>query len=283
MKKIIYMISILLIIISLSIVPLQAVNLNNDIDPLATTAGITIYFETSSGSRLSGIVRIYFPNGGYSDYTIPTNGKRLTGLSVGTIYGFNLMVDGYAQLSYQFAPTIASNYSEEFIFYPYSHYPDFEPALASYTAPSTSQNQHFGYRNNGGQDFHTGVDFSRDADGMRFHEMNPAPTIFSVCSGSIQRKTFISGCGKVVQVKYTGNNDTYYVSYLHLASYSCGSVGSTISQGSAIGVIGATLNSEDEDDPYMSKHLHLSISTSTSVAKTPGYFLDPIAFEVYEE
>ena len=265
-------------------VPLRANNIidaTNGVEPFATTASITLYFENSSGTRLSGTVRIYFPSGSYSDYSIPTNGKKLTGLSVGTTYGFNLMVDGYAQLSYEFSPTAASNYSEEFVFYTYSYYPDFEPALTSYTAPSASSNQHFGYRNNGGQDFHTGVDFSRDGNGTRFEDMVTAPTTYSVCSGTIQRKAFVSGGGNVVQVKYTSNNKTYYVSYLHLASYSCGAVDSAISQGDAIGVVGATLYSANEDDATMVKHLHLSISGSTSLSKIPGYFLDPIAFAVY--
>lgn len=67
----------------------------------------------------------------------------------------------------------------------------------------------------------------------------------------------------------------------HLASYSCGAVDSAISQGDAIGVVGATLYSANEDDATMVKHLHLSISGSTSLSKIPGYFLDPIAFAVY--
>ena len=75
MRKINYLIVSIFLLVSLSIVPLRANNIidaTNGVEPFATTASITLYFENSSGTRLSGTVRIYFPSGSYSDYSIPT-------------------------------------------------------------------------------------------------------------------------------------------------------------------------------------------------------------------
>ena len=243
------------------------------------SASITIYIKNSSGTSISGKVQLYYASGTYYEYNVPTGGLKITGLTANKQYGFNIIADGYAKdTTFQLIPAAGANTTKTFTLKSYSSFPNFSAPLTSYTAPSQASNQHFGWRNNDGLDYHTGVDISRTSNGTSFASV--LPNAYSVCNGIIKRNEFVAGAGNVVQIEYT-NGTTYYISYLHLKEASCGSTGEAISVGEVVGIVGNTLNSSTVGDASMPVHLHISVSTNTSISKTSRKFLDPKAFELY--
>ena len=250
----------------------------------AGTASLTVYLKNSTGTtNLSGKIQLYFESGGYNEYNVGTSGLTLQGLTVGAKYGINAYVTNYAtDTTFSIIPATATTYSKTFNMAQNSSFPTYSAPLSSYTSPG--QDQHFGWRNNSGLDYHTGGDISKDANGNSFGGMTTKPTAKCVYGGEIYSKAFVSGAGNVVQIKQnttTTYTTTFYVSYLHLMSYSCGNVGDAISTGSNIGVVGNTLYKANIGDPDMGVHLHISVSTSSSISKTSTSFKDPKAFSIY--
>ena len=87
----------------------------------------------------------------------------------------------------------------------------------------------------------------------------------AAADGTIKYRGYTSGNGNHVVMQHTFNGTTVYTLYSHLANFNgCPSVGSRVSKGSQIGVMGNTGNSTGP-------HLHFGIFTGAYSSDPVGY------------
>lgn len=107
---------------------------------------------------------------------------------------------------------------------------------------------------NYGRPYHCGVDL-----------VSSNTNIYAAAAGTVKYKGFTGGNGYHVILSHNFNGKTVYTLYSHLSSYSaCPSVGSSVSKGAKIGVMGNTGRS-------FGTHLHFAIFSGT-------YYSDPLGY-----
>lgn len=121
-------------------------------------------------------------------------------------------------------------------------------AAASFIKPNDGvYTSYFGWRDldgnasNGKEDFHNGVDIAKGS----------SLAIKSAAAGKVTRVSYHSGYGNYIVIRHTISGKVYDTLYAHLSSTGV-SVGQTVSQGTAIGIMGNTGAS-------MGVHLHFEV------------------------
>lgn len=105
----------------------------------------------------------------------------------------------------------------------------------------------YGYRNYGGGEFHTGVDFSASVKG---------DTIYPIAAGQVVLLRYNASCGNhMVYVKHNINGRSYITSYWHLRKWTV-SVGQNVSAATKLGEMGGY---DSADKCSGGTHVHLNL------------------------
>lgn len=222
-------------------------NIKNYSNNFITNANVDLY--TSSGSHTHPVV---------------SNGVCIMTLTQGVTYYLNVYASGYERVQRTFvaAASVASIFLRETAYYPTFN----NDPLGNYSPPNHEWNQHFGWRLNSLLDYHTGVDYSRKADGTRYGDMSPKPDVYNCHYGRVNKAGSLQGVGFLIQVYHL----SYYASYLHLQSANkvINSYIPSLEVLSQVGTIPGV-------DAY---HLHFSVSSESTLDKDNRSFKDPLVF-----
>jgi murein DD-endopeptidase MepM/ murein hydrolase activator NlpD/dihydroneopterin aldolase len=215
--------------------------------------------------------------------TTDTQGRAYFNTVSGPTYGFNAHRAGHEKRALVNEVTRAANDTSQHTYTitlrPVSHFTGlgFGSPVISYTPPTRApnSNQDFGWRYNGGLDFHTGIDLSRYSNATNYTSNTQ---VRSMASGIVFRAGTGWGGGLSVQTMSTINSTDYFIAYMHLSSTHL-SVGindqnkPSITQNDPIGFVG------DSGSPD-AIHLHVTVGVNThDVSKNNrSHYIDPKVF-----
>lgn len=103
--------------------------------------------------------------------------------------------------------------------------------------------------------YHTGID-------VEYTDVTDDVPVYAIADGSVIVAKWASGYGGVVEIKHSINGRTLYAIYGHLRPSSLVKVGSTVSQGQQIAVLGTGYSDETDGER---RHLHFGIAISPTI------------------
>lgn len=104
--------------------------------------------------------------------------------------------------------------------------------------------------------YHTGVDVEYD------DKADEEISVVAIANGEVLRSGWVSGYGGMLAIKHKINNENYIVIYGHLSPSNLPKVGTVISAGQPIAILGKAYSQETDGER---KHLHLSVYTGSDV------------------
>ena len=106
--------------------------------------------------------------------------------------------------------------------------------------------------------YHNGVDFE-----VFEEELHIDVPVYSICSGEILRKQYISGYGGVLVQTCSINEENWYILYGHLdLANTSVTVGDHVQMGDQMSILGNPYSTETDGER---KHLHLGIYTGNEI------------------